>query len=130
MELQEIDIILRPEDMYGPEEKHHIVFRSHGGIDSDLNLIRLPMTFHKGPNGPHQNKAADLILKLSLQDRYFELFSRKYYSLEEIVRMINPHNKKSRLALEKQVKKQNVCTSKGYRREDIVRTLMGGKIYG
>ncbi len=130
MELQEIDIILRPEDMYGPEEKHHIVFRSHGGIDSDLNLIRLPMEFHKGPNGPHQNKAADLILKMSLQDRYFDLFSRKYYSLEEIVRMINPHNKKSRLALEKQVKKQNVCTSKGYRREDIVRTLMGGKIYG
>jgi hypothetical protein len=130
VELQEIDIILRQEDMYGPEEKHHIVFRSHGGIDSDLNLIRLPMAFHKGPNGPHQNKAADLILKLSLQDRYFELFSRKYYSLEEIVRMINPHNKKSRLAIEKQVKKQNVCTSKGYRREDIVRTLMGGKIYG
>lgn len=130
MELEEINIVLSPEDMYGPAEKHHIVFRSHGGIDSDLNLIRLPMTFHKGLNGPHHNKATDLVLKLSLQERYFELFSRKHYNLEEIIRIIGPHNKKSRVALEKQIKKQNVCTSKGYRREDIVRTLMGGKIYG
>lgn len=109
-------------------ERHHIIFRSHGGIDSDMNLISLPAAFHKGKNGPHNNRATDLALKLALQEQYFDLFTQKHYDVDDVIRMIAPHNKKSRDKLKKQIK-NNFCTPKGYRREDIVRTLMGGKLY-
>lgn len=130
MELQETGLCLSQEDRYGQLERHHIVFRSHGGIDCDMNLIALPMAFHKGPNGPHKNRATDLVLKLCLQEKLFEVFHKKHYTVEEVIRIMEPYNKKSKTSLERQLKKQNKCTAKGYRREDVVRTLMGGKIYG
>ncbi len=110
-------------------ERHHIIFRSHGGADYDLNLIYLPMAFHKGPNGPHHNRSTDLVLKLKLQEELENLFAKKHYNANEIIRMLDPHNKKSRVAIQKQIQKQNICTPKGYRKEDIIRTLMGGKLY-
>ena len=130
MDLRETGLVLQEKDKYGRMERHHIIFRSHGGQDYDLNLICLPMAFHTGPNGPHKNREIDLVLKLCLQDKLYEIFSQKYYDLKDIIRILEPHNKKSCIALEKQIKKENICTPKGYRREDIVRTLMGGKIYG
>ena len=116
--------------MYGPAENHHIIFRSHGGGDYDLNLIRLPMAFHTGPNGPNKYRDTDLVLKLKLQEELFGLLSEEYYNTADVIRILSPHNKKSRTALQKQIQKQNICTSKGYKREDIIRTLMGGKLYG
>ena len=130
MELQETGLKLTEADMIGIMERHHIIFRSHGGIDCDMNLIHLPTAFHKGKNGPHHNRQTDLVLKLKLQEQYFELFTQKYYNTNDVIRMLQPHNKKSRTSLQKQIQKQNICTPKGYRREDIIRTLMGGKLYG
>ena len=37
--------------------KHHIVFRSQGGLDFDLNMIELTQEEHEGNHGPHQSRA-------------------------------------------------------------------------
>jgi hypothetical protein len=118
-----------PEEMQGQMEKHHIIFRSHGGCDYSLNIVHLPAAFHKGTNGPHHNRETDLTLKRKLQERLQESFPERFYDLKEIIKILEPWNKKSREKIEKQIKKQNKCMAKGYRREDIIRTLMGGKLY-
>lgn len=129
MELCETGIALTEEDRMGPMERHHIIFRSHGGCDYGLNIIVLPANFHKGTNGPHHNRETDLILKRRLQEGLREAFPGKHYSIEEVLAILNPWNKKSRIKIEKQIKKQNKRTPKGYRKEDVIRTLMGGKNY-
>ena len=54
--------------------KHHIVFRSQGGLDFDLNMIELTQEEHEGNHGPHQSRARDLELKRGLQEQLSELF--------------------------------------------------------
>ncbi|MDO4553685.1 MAG: HNH endonuclease [Lachnospiraceae bacterium] len=130
MELSDTGLRLMEEDRFGIMEKHHIVFRSRGGCDYDINIIRLPSAFHKGRNGPHNNKNTDLVLKCEMERQLWEAFPRSHYSIGAVIRTLQPWNKKSRQKIENQIKKNNVCTSKGYKREDIVRTLMGGKLYG
>jgi hypothetical protein len=106
--------------------KHHIVFRSQGGLNFDLNLIDLTYEQHEGPEGPHHNKLVDNILKKQLQDRLFEIFrDDKGYTIEQIAKALG----KSAKYFEKHFR--TVPSAAGiYKPEDIVRKLMGGKIYG
>lgn len=78
MKLGDTDIELTQEDMQGQIEKHHIVFRSHGGTNYDLNIICLPSSFHKGTNGPHHNRETDLILKRSMENQLWLLFRKSF----------------------------------------------------
>ena len=55
--------------------KHHIVFRSQGGLDFPLNIVQLSYEQHEGNNGPHRNREFDLQLKKHLQDELFYIFS-------------------------------------------------------
>lgn len=130
MELYETGLKLTEEDKQGIIEKHHIVFRSHGGADYNLNIIPLPLCFHKGPNGPHHNRETDLALKRKMEEQLWLAFPKKYYSLNAVIRTLDPWNKKSEKKIEAMIKRENKCHPKGYRREDIIRTLMGGKFYG
>ncbi|BCK01432.1 HNH endonuclease [Anaerocolumna chitinilytica] len=103
---------------------HHIVFRSHGGLDFDLNLIDLTLEEHEGDQGPHRNRERDLELKLNLQSRLQEIFHEETYTIEQISRLLG----KSKRYFEKNFKR--VPSAAGaYKREDIIRKLMGGKIY-
>lgn len=56
--------------------KHHIVFRSQGGLDFAMNLIELTQEEHEGDDGPHKNRVRDLELKKRLQNQLVELFPR------------------------------------------------------
>lgn len=112
----------------GMLEKHHIVFRSQGGMDYSLNLIQLPSSFHKGSQGPHNNREIDLLFKRYLQDELFYLFQEEQYTFEQIVRLVSPHNKKSKDILSKQFNKVKNYGGK-YKKNDIIRRLMGGKLY-
>jgi AraC-like DNA-binding protein len=104
--------------------KHHIVFRSQGGLDYDLNLIKLTCEQHEGPEGPHHNKLVDNVLKKDLQDKLFDIFWDEGYTIEQIAKALG----KSTKYFEKHFRK--VHSEAGvYRPEDIVRKLMGGKIY-
>lgn len=40
-------------------EKHHIVFKSQGGLDFDLNYKYLDSNSHRGNLGPHKNKETE-----------------------------------------------------------------------
>jgi AraC-like DNA-binding protein len=105
--------------------KHHIVFRSQGGLDISDNLINLSYEDHEGANGPHQSKEVNMRLKKDLQDDYFRMFKSDEYTVGEIAAILH----KSEKYIEKHFKK--VKNHAGiYKREDIIRKLMGGKIYG
>lgn len=104
--------------------KHHIVFRSQGGLDFDLNLIELTYEDHEGNNGPHRNWLVDRKLKLELQDKLSEIFHEENYTIDQIAKLLG----KSTRYFEKHFKR--VPTAAGlYQSEDIIRKLMGGKIY-
>lgn len=108
-----------------PGHIHHIVFRSHGGLDNDLNLVNLcPMHHELGPDSPHRSREVDIELKVELQEKYFELFKKENYTIDEITSLIGISRRKTEDAFRK-------VRSFGefYNREDIVRRLMGGRLY-
>lgn len=103
---------------------HHIVFRSQGGLDFDLNLIKLSYEDHEGNKGPHLNRERDLELKLDLQEKLMEIFYEETYSIEEIAKKLG----KSKRYFEKNFKKVPSVAGR-YRREEIIKKLMGGRFY-
>ena len=105
-------------------QKHHIVFRSQGGFDIPINFKYLCPEHHTGKNSPHGNKRIDIAYKREMQEKLFRLFSAEGYTLAEIVNTLK-HDKRN---VEKRIKK--VANIAGvYKREDIVRAVMGGKLY-
>lgn len=104
-------------------EKHHIVFRSQGGLDFELNYKRLNWEDHRGPNGPHMNRETDLKYKRELQRKLFEIFTDDYYTVNEIRKMLGLKKKQAR------VFRKLPYGPDGIKREDVIRRLMGGKLY-
>ena len=108
-----------------PGQGHHIVYRSSGGLNFPLNYKYLCVEHHNGgPNSPHHNKAIDLQYKREEQQQLYILFPDDTYTLPEIVELIG-HDKKR---LEKRFYKVK-NTAGLYEREEIIRALMGGRLY-
>lgn len=106
-------------------QRHHIVFRSQGGLDIELNYKDLCAAHHNmSRRSPHQNREIDLKYKRELQDTYFTVFTEESYIISEIAELIGCD--KNRLA--KRFKAVPQRAGK-YKREDIIRALMGGKLY-
>ncbi|MBU5331436.1 HNH endonuclease [Anaerocolumna aminovalerica] len=104
--------------------RHHIVFRSQGGLDFNLNFAHLTYEEHEGNDGPHLNRERDLELKTDLQEELFELFKEDSYTIEEISRLLG----KSKRYFEKHFKRVPMAAGR-YKREEIIKKLMGGKFY-
>jgi hypothetical protein len=104
--------------------KHHIIFRSQGGLDFDLNLIELSYENHEGNNGPHLNRSVDLVLKRDLQNKLQKLFNEDVYSIAEISKLLG----KSKRYFEKHFKRVHSVGGL-YKREDIIFKLMGRQLY-
>lgn len=103
---------------------HHIVFRSQGGLDFTLNIIYLTYEQHEGDDGPHKNKIIDDALKKTLQNKLYKIFINEEYTIEEIAEKLG----KSTKYFEKHFKK--VPQTAGiYKKDDIVKKLMGGRFY-
>jgi hypothetical protein len=117
---------MRPCEVCGaPGERHHIVFRSHGGLNIDVNYAYL-CTWHntQGPDAPHRNHWRDLLLKLRMQRDLENMLWAETYRAEEIAEIIGI----GRRSLEKKMRR--VPNEQGnYKREDIIKFLMGGKLY-
>lgn len=115
-------------DIFGMH-KHHIVFRSQGGLDFALNLIELTQEEHEGDDGPHKNRVRDLELKKRLQNQLVELFPEGgSFNLNQISVALG----RTRRYFEKHFRKvpcQWIDGEAFYESEDIIRMLMGGKIY-
>jgi len=104
-------------------ERHHIVFKSQSGLDFELNYKRLTPEQHRGPNGPHMNRETDIRYKRELQKKLCKMFTDEYYTAKEIRKMlgIRPGQMKAFRKLPQY--------SEGMKREDVIRRLMGGRLY-
>lgn len=106
-------------------EKHHVIYRSQGGLDIKVNFTWLCEEHHRGNSSPHKNRKIDLVYKRQVQEKLFDMFSKKeVYQIKEIAEIIGY----DRNRLEKKFKSVP-CRAGEYAVEDIVRKLCGGKLY-
>ncbi|MBR3771016.1 MAG: HNH endonuclease [Clostridium sp.] len=105
-------------------QKHHIIFRSQGGLDFDLNYAYLTVEQHTGGKGVHNCREYDLKLKKELQDKLFQIFSSETYTLDQIIDLLKLKRNQAEKAF-----KRVAYTGAGYASNDIVKRLMGGKFY-
>lgn len=105
---------------------HHIVFRSQGGPDIAMNLIRLcPYHHNMSPEGVHMNPALDKHLKCELQREYEMLFPESELTVEMVADRIGMSRKKA----EKYFSKVQKNLDGTMDRENVIRRLMGGRLY-
>lgn len=117
---------MRPCEICGaPGQRHHIVFRSHGGLDIDVNYAWLCAWHHtQGPDAPHRNRETDLRLKLRMQRNLENMFWADTYRISEIAKIIGMGKR----ALARRMRA--VPESMGnYQRSEIIKFIMGGKLY-
>lgn len=105
-------------------EKHHIVFKSQGGLDFELNYKYLSSEDHRGNDGPHLNKETDLKYKRELEANLRMKLFNDYYTVEELIEILGLNSRQANKAFNKVTKYH-----KGMKREDITIRLMGGKLY-
>ncbi len=103
---------------------HHIVYRSEGGFDIELNYKYLCALHHRGKTGPHQDKLTDLHYKLELQQKLYETLTKNYYWPKELSSILGIHNG----ALKRLLKDLRIH-KEGFKRDDIIFKLMGSQIY-
>lgn len=105
-------------------EVHHIVNKCEGGIDYPLNYKYLCSDHHRGKEGPHKSSKVDIRYKLELQNKLEKILRKDYYNIYELENLL--HINKNKL---KRMFKWNRVYKEGYKREDIILKLMGGKVY-
>jgi hypothetical protein len=107
-----------------PADKHHIVYKSQGGIEFSLNFRYLCSLHHRGNMGPHKNRKLDLEYKLNMQRNIEEVLVEEFYHIDDLVSLLNI-NKGMIKRLFKQAREED----KGFRKADIIFRLMGRKKY-
>lgn len=117
---------MRPCEICGrPGQKHHIVFRSQGGMNIQLNFAYLCPEHHtEGRNAAHNDRAFDLLLKIRMQRRLEEMFRDPEYGVCKIAKLIGYDRRRLGCRMKAVPKKAGK-----YRREDIIRFFMGGRLY-
>ncbi|MBU3161404.1 HNH endonuclease [Clostridium frigoris] len=121
-----------------PADKHHIVYKSQGGIEFPLNFRYLCTLHHRGENGPHKNRRLDLEYKLDMQRKLENTLIKENYSIEELEFLLKINKGMiKRLFTEyklngKGLRKADIMANQndiGYRKDDIIFRLMGRKKY-
>lgn len=108
-----------------PGQRHHIVFRSQGGMNIELNYAYLCAAHHTGrADSVHKSRAFDLLLKIRMQRKLEELFCDPEYGVCKISKLIGYDRR--RLACRMKAVPKHAGK---YRREDIIRFFMGGRLY-
>lgn len=116
---------------YGWTTQHHVVFKQMGsgnGLDFPLNLKRLgnylSCDCHKNNKGPHLCKEKDSEYKRELQVNLRIKLTQEYYTPEKLCEVIG--------TIPEQLKKAFKTLhqyEEGYLMQDVVKRLMGGKLY-
>lgn len=111
--------------------KHHIVFRSQNQnmIKSPINIIPLCYEHHEGMYGVHgtYGEEVDLKYKIELQDKLFEEIPLDP-SFEQVQNIIKIKDKEM-FRLLKTVRVLYIDDKIRYSKEDVIRSIMGGKLY-
>ena len=112
-------------------EEHHVIFRGQQSamIKCPLNIIHLCHIHHRGNESPHNNREIDLKYKKDLQEKLESLFSYKEcYKEEEVKNILLIHSKDVRKLL-KPLCVAIINKEIGYRREEIIKQCLGGRMY-
>lgn len=107
-------------------QKHHVVFKSQAKYMEHIKLDfkYLCLEHHKGDDGPHENRETDLVYKLEMQDKLFQLLSKDYYTTEQLSKII-----KCSVTQATHICKTLKIYKEGYDKTEIIRRMMGGKLY-
>jgi hypothetical protein len=103
---------------------HHIIHRSEGGFDIELNYKYLCPSHHRGKYGPHHSKEVDLRYKLNLQNKLYDILKKDYYSFKDLVLELNiPKNTLKRITRNLKVYKE------GYKKSEVIFKILGEHFY-
>lgn len=107
-------------------ELHHIIFRSQCKhmINVDINFMYLCNEHHRGNNSPHRNRSIDLKYKKQLQDKLFGTFKKQFITVEQLVEKLKITETNAY-----KIVKTLIIKKEGYDRIEVIRVLMGGKLY-
>ncbi|MBB6716238.1 hypothetical protein [Clostridium gasigenes] len=113
-------------------EEHHVVYRSQQSamINCPHNKIPLCYEHHRGNKSPHMDRNLDVKYKREFQERLEYLFSIKECYLEGEVQAILMIQKKDVRKIVKTLCVVIMGDDVGYKREDIIKQAMGGRLYG
>lgn len=103
---------------------HHIIHKHEGGYDFDLNYKQLCPLHHRGPLGPHHCSSTDIKYKLELQGKLINLLPNIYYHPKELLVILKINSSSIKRLL-----KGLSIHKEGYLNIDIIKSLMGGKLY-
>ncbi|WP_353096203.1 hypothetical protein [Tissierella praeacuta] len=105
-------------------EKHHIVFKSQGGLDFELNYKYLTAEEHRGNLGPHLNRKIDLAYKIEMEVTLRRILENEFYTIKELIDLLGLKERQAYKAFRK-VNQYLV----GMKKEDIIYRLMGNSFY-
>jgi hypothetical protein len=107
-------------------EKHHVVYRKQAKYMENIkaNFIYLCAEHYRGNNGPHRNRQTDLKYKQELQTKYYVMFPKNYYKIEDIMKILECS----------EVQARHICKvirleKEGYPKEQIIFRMMGERFY-
>ena len=103
---------------------HHIVYRTRGGLNFNLNYKYLCRTHHRGINGPHRDKITDYKYKLEMQDKLYSTFSKTYYSIFLINEILGLS-----ISSRKKIQDSLFLYKEGYKNTELIFFLMGNHHY-
>ena len=103
---------------------HHIVHKSEGGFDIELNYKYLCEEHHRGKNGPHHSLETDIKYKIELQNKLYKLMLKDFYNLKELGILLN-----ASINTVKRITKNLKKYKEGFKKEDIILSIMGGTLY-
>ncbi|CAM3000197.1 hypothetical protein HAHI6034_11050 [Hathewaya histolytica] len=107
-------------------ELHHCIFRSQSIVlkDCELNFKYLCPQHHRLSNdSPHKSREVAMRYKKEVQDKLFELFDKEEYTEEDIKKKLKLSNKSLRMLC------KTISGAGIYKREEIIRSCMGGRLY-
>ena len=105
-------------------EKHHIIYKSQGGLDFDLNYKYLSDEEHRGNNSPHKNRSIDLQYKEQLEQDLRLVLPDLHYEEDEVIEILSLKVKQASKAF-----RHLARTNKGMCKEELIKRLLGGRYY-
>jgi len=107
-------------------ELHHLIFKSQAKYleHVPINFKYLCNEHHRGNKSPHRCKKIDLAYKREYQVKVNKLITQDYYSLEKLKDILGISKKEC----ERVVNKATLY-KEGYKKEDIINRLLGGRYY-
>ena len=114
------------ESIYKRGQLHHIIHRSSSSVMKNININfkYLCLEHHTGSKGVHHNSEKDRQYKEELQLKLQLLFNKEFYDFKEIKELLDCSDNSVKAITKTLVRKKD-----GYRAEDLIRRMLGDRLY-